>query len=108
MAALRQGFDLFTIEAWGCGCVVLDSCTDRLRRRHADTTQNRERGRRAVGRQPSGLESDLKELKKPEPKRRGGKRPGAGMPKGKVTQKTIDKAIAREALRQYVCAICPQ
>ena len=65
-------------------------------------TQNRERGRRAVGRQASCLESDLKELKNPEPKRRGGKRPGAGMPKGKVTQKTLDKEAINLVLREMV------
>lgn len=40
----------------------------------------------------------MKELKKG----RGGKRPGAGMPKGYKTHKTIAKEAAREALRQLI------
>lgn len=40
----------------------------------------------------------MKQSKKP----RGGARPGAGMPKGHVTQKTIEKETARAALRQIV------
>lgn len=40
----------------------------------------------------------MKELKKA----RGGARPGAGMPKGTVTKKTIEKEAARDALRQIV------
>jgi hypothetical protein len=35
-------------------------------------------------------------------KARGGKRPGAGMPKGHVTRKTIEKEAARAAVRQMV------
>lgn len=41
---------------------------------------------------------DLKESKKTK----GGKRPGAGMPKGYKTHKTIEKEAARAALRQIV------
>lgn len=40
------------------------------------------------------------ESKKP----RGGKRPGAGMPKGFKTRKTLDKEAAREVLRDLVKA----
>ena len=40
----------------------------------------------------------LKESKKP----RGGARPGAGMPKGYTTKKTLDKIAAREAVRVVV------
>ena len=40
----------------------------------------------------------LKDLKNS----RGGARPGAGMPKGTVTQKTLDKEAARAALREVV------
>lgn len=41
----------------------------------------------------------VKELKK-----RGGARPGAGMPKGYKTRKTLDKEAARAALRELVVA----
>jgi len=34
----------------------------------------------------------------------GGKRAGAGMPMGHKSQKTLDKAAAREFVRQRVCA----
>lgn len=34
----------------------------------------------------------------------GGARPGAGMPKGKITAKTVSKELAREALREVVIA----
>lgn len=37
-------------------------------------------------------------------KKRGGARPGAGMPKGFKTQKTMDKEMAREVLRDLVKA----
>lgn len=40
----------------------------------------------------------MKELKKAK----GGKRPGAGMPKGTITKPTLDKLAAREALRTIV------
>lgn len=42
----------------------------------------------------------MKESKKP----RGGARPGAGMPKGKVCKKTLDKEVVRELVRQRVSA----
>jgi hypothetical protein len=40
----------------------------------------------------------LKHLKKLQ----GGKRPGAGMPKGYKTQKTLAKEAAREVARQLI------
>lgn len=40
----------------------------------------------------------LKESKKPK----GGARPGAGMPKGYKTQKTLEKEASRVALRQII------
>lgn len=42
--------------------------------------------------------SESKESKKPK----GGKRPGAGMPKGYVTRKTLDKIAAREEARKLI------
>lgn len=37
-----------------------------------------------------------------KPKKKGGKRPGAGMPKGKVTQKVLEREASRKAFQQLV------